>query len=163
MAKLTQGTQVYFLDPETEMSMAVECATNFNPGGNPADQIEVTCLEDFVRMYKPGLRTPGTATLTINADPENDSHIRLHELGEENPPPTVWWAVGWSDGTAPPEVTVDSSGDPIFDLPDDRTWLVFMGYVSDFPFDFQLNTVVTTSVSIQRSGGLAWIRKVVSS
>ncbi|MDT4860744.1 Phage tail tube, TTP, lambda-like [compost metagenome] len=66
------------------------------------------------------------------------------------------WVVGWSDGTAAP--TADSSGD--FELPTTRTWFVFGGYIADFPFDFQQNSVVATQVSIQRSGGSAWIKKV---
>lgn len=160
MSVLTQGTQIYFIDPEFDSSGAgvreVECATTFSPGGNPADQIEDTCLSATTRSYKPGLRTPGQATLGLNADPENESHVRLHELSETDPSPTLKWAVGWADGTAVP--TLDSNGD--FVLPTSRTWFIFEGYVSDFPFDFAANTVVTTQATIQRSGGSAWIRKV---
>ena len=160
MSVLTQGTQIYFIDPEFDSNgpgvREVECATTFTPGGNPADQIEDTCLSDTSRSYKPGLRTPGQATLGLNADPENESHVRLHQLSETDPSPTLKWAVGWADGTSVP--TLDSSGD--FDLPTDRTWFVFEGYVSDFPFDFAANAVVTTQAAIQRSGGSAWIRKV---
>lgn len=160
MSVLTQGTQIYFIDPEFDSSGAgvreVQCATTFTPGGNPADQIEDTCLAATTRSYKPGLRTPGQATLGLNADPENESHVRLHELSETDPSPTLKWAVGWADGTAVP--TLDSNGD--FVLPTTRTWFIFEGYVSDFPFDFAANTVVTTQATIQRSGGSAWIRKV---
>lgn len=160
MSVLTQGTQIYFIDPEFDSSGAgvreVECATTFSPGGNPADQIEDTCLSATTRSYKPGLRTPGQATLGLNADPENESHVRLHELSETDPSPTLKWAVGWADGAAVP--TLDSNGD--FVLPTSRTWFIFEGYVSDFPFDFAANTVVTTQATIQRSGGSAWIRKV---
>lgn len=160
MSVLTQGTQIYFIDPDFDSNgpgvREVECATTFTPGGNPADQIEDTCLSDTSRSYKPGLRTPGQATLGLNADPENESHVRLHQLSETDPSPTLKWAVGWADGTSVP--TLDSSGD--FELPTDRTWFVFEGYVSDFPFDFAANTVVTTQAAIQRSGGSAWIRKV---
>lgn len=165
MSILTQGTQIYFLDPNFDSNgpgvREVECATTFSPGGNPADQIEDTCLSATTRSYKPGLRTPGQASLGLNADPENDSHVRLHELSETDPAPTLKWAVGWADGTSLPTVTgPDSNGDYDFDLPTDRTWFVFEGYVSDFPFDFAANTVVTTTATIQRSGGSAWIRKV---
>ena len=136
MSVLTQGTQIYFIDPEFDSNgpgvREVECATTFTPGGNPADQIEDTCLSDTSRSYKPGLRTPGQATLGLNADPENESHVRLHELSETDPSPTLKWAVGWADGTAVP--TLDSNGD--FVLPTTRTWFIFGGYVSDFPFDF---------------------------
>lgn len=160
MSILSQGTQIYVIDPELDSNgpgvLAVECATTFTPGGNPADQIEDTCLEAFERSYQPGLRTPGQATMTINADPRNASHLRLYELSQENPQRVLKWAVGWSDGTAAPDV--DSSVD--FDLPESRTWFVFEGYIADFPFDFAANTVVTSQLSIQRSGGSAWIAKV---
>jgi hypothetical protein len=156
MAKLAQGTQIYFIDPADDSLVTVECATTFTPGGAPADQIETTCLEDAVRAYMRGLRTPGQATIGLNADPSFASHIRLHELSEDDTVDFIKWAVGWSDGTAAP--TVDSSGD--FVLPATRTWFTFQGYVADFPFDFAQNTVVTSTVSIQRSGGSAWVPKV---
>lgn len=162
MSILTQGTQVYALMPSTSGAAAfavveVECATAFNPGGAPKEQIEDTCLSSRERSYKPGLRTPGQASLTINADPNNASHIRLHELSEADGDTTIKWAVGWSDGTAAPSVSAD--GDD-FELPDSRTWFIYQGYVADFPFDFAANAVVSTAVSIQRSGGSAWIKKV---
>lgn len=155
MAIIAQGTQVFFKDPVSGDFVEVGCATTFSPGGAPADQIETTCLSEAERSYMPGLRTPGQASLTINADPEDASHIRLHQMSEENPSPTVEWAVGWSDGTSLP--TVDSSDETV--LPTTRTWFTFEGYVSDFPFDFAQNTVVTTALTIQRSGGSAWIPK----
>lgn len=164
MSILTQGTQIFVIDPDDDSLITVECATTFSPGGNPADQIEDTCLEDSDRSYQPGLRTPGQAALGINADPRNESHIRLYELSQASPQQVLKWAVGWSDGpkdvngnpTALP--TVDSNAD--FNLPTTRTWFTFQGYVADFPFDFAGNTVVTSSLSIQRSGGSAWIKKV---
>lgn len=238
MAILTQGTQVYALVPTVANPaifevLEIECATAFEPGGNPADQIETTCLSENVRSYLRGLRTPGQASLTINADPRNASHIRLHQLSEDDTIESLAWAVGWSDGTAAPGVgkgvasvtissggtgytgtptvtlsappaggttatgTVTVSGGVItgvtitnpgsgyvsaptvtfsgagsgaagtavlgnydFSLPTSRTWFVFDGYVSDFPFSFAANTVVTTAATIQRSGGSAWIKKV---
>lgn len=158
MAMFTQGTQIYALvPPETtgdHSVMAIDCATALNPGGAPADQIDITCLESKDREFMMGLRTPAAATLTINADPRFPSHLKLRELSEDGT--TIKWAVGWSDGTAAPTVAVP--GDD-FVLPTSRTWFVFEGYVSDFPFDFALNTAVVTSVTIQRSGGSAWIPK----
>ena len=156
MSVLTQGTKVYFIDPDDLSIVAVQCATAFNPGGQPVDQIEDTCLEELIaRTYKKGLRTPGQASLTVNADPQYASHVRLHELSEESTDRNIKWAVGWSDGTAAP--TVDSDGD--FVLPATRTWFTFEGYVSDFPLDFAMNTVVVTAATIQRSGGSVWTPK----
>ena len=202
MSILSQGTQIFALVPPVSGTgpktvLAIECATAFSPGGAPADQIEDTCLEDKDRSYKKGLRTPGQASLTVNADPSNASHVRLHQMSEANGDTTIDWAVGWSDGTAVPTViaggtvdsaTVGSGGtgytsaptvaftgagtgatatasvnkEDGFDLPESRTWFVFRGYVSDFPFDFAANAVVSTAATIQRSGGSAWIRKTTT-
>ena len=161
MSILTQGTQVFalvppFTGPGPKTVMAIECATSFDPGGSPAEQVEETCLEDQERRYKKGLRTPGQATLGLNADPNSPSHIRLHQLSEADGDTTIKWVVGWSDGTAPP--TLNTAGDD-FELPESRTWFAFQGYVADFPFSFAQNAVVASTVSIQRSGGSAWIRK----
>jgi len=159
MAVLAQGTQIYFKHPTFDSLgpaiVAVECATTFTPGGNPKDQIETTCLEDTVRAYLGGLRTPGQASMGINADPTNESHIIMHELSEDDPSPVLDWYVGWSDGTSAP--TLDTNEEVV--LPEDRTWFTFQGYISDFPFDFAQNTVVTSTLTIQRSGGSAWIPK----
>ncbi|MBF8793612.1 phage tail protein [Pseudomonas monteilii] len=244
MAILAQGTQVYALVPSTATPtlfqvMEVECATAFNPGGNPSDQVEVTCLSDRVRKYLRGLRTPGQASLTLNADPRNASHVRLHQLSEDDSIESIRWVVGWSDGidiaptvgvsgelaaieltsggsgytsaptvafsgggggtgaaataiigdgevvgftitnagsgyTSTPTITLTGGsgtgaaasavlgdGDD-FVLPPTRTWFLFDGYVSDFPFDFAANAAVTSTVTIQRSGGSAWIRKTTN-
>ena len=161
MSMLTQGTQVYVLaptiaDPAVLEVLRIECATEFNPGGSPSDQIEDTCLEEVeARTYLRGLRTPGSASLTISADPRNASHLRLHQLSESADATPLKWAIGWSDGVGiPPTV---ASGDLV--LPGTRTWFTFQGYVSDFPFDFTANTVVKTAAAIQRSGGSAWVPK----
>lgn len=240
MSILSQGTQIYALvptsgNPSIFEAMEIECATAFSPGGNPADQIETTCLSETVRSYMRGLRTPGQATLSLNADPRNASHVRLHQLSEDDSIESIRWVVGWSDGkgiaptvgtsgslaaisladggsgyTSAPAVAItggggsgaaataivsggevtgfnitnpgsgyttaptialtggggaDASATAVlgdgddFVLPPTRTWFVFDGYVSDFPFDFAANTVVTTAATIQRSGGSAWIRK----
>ena len=161
MSVLTQGTQAYILvqavagtGPLTVME--VECITSFDPAGSPAEQIEDTCLSAKDRSYKKGLRTPGQASLGLNADPNNPSHVRLHQLSEADGDTTAKWAIGWADGDAPP--TLNTAGDD-FEFPKTRTWCVFEGYVADFPFTFAANAVVASTVSIQRSGGLAWIRK----
>ncbi len=69
--------------------------------------------------------------------------------------------IGWADGTDEPTVATSSDPDAVdgLSLPDTRTWYVFQGYVSDFPFDFQANTVVQTSATIQRSGQGVWVPK----
>jgi hypothetical protein len=61
---------------------------------------------------------------------------------------SLTWAVGMSDGTAPP--TFYTNGD--FDLPTSRSWIQFDGFMSSYPFNFALNSVVQSTVGIQVSG-----------
>lgn len=160
MSVVTQGTQLFVL--ANNVVSEIECITAFSPGGSPADQIDDTCLsERNTRKYKKGLRTPGQATATLNADPQNASHLMLSNMAESNDQSDVTFAIGWSDGESAPTVAQESDPDAVdgLSLPSDRTWYVFKGYVSDFPFDFQGNTVVQTSATIQRSGQGAWIPK----
>lgn len=162
MSILTQGTQIFALVPSATGSgpytvLEIEHATSFDPGGAPAEQIEDTSLDAQERTYKKGLRTPGSASLGLNADPTNASHIRLHQLSEADGDTGIKWVVGWSDGKGVVP-TVSTQGND-FELPATRTWFSFEGYVSDFPFNFALNAVVTTTVTIQRTGSSAWIKK----
>ncbi|WP_336657752.1 phage tail tube protein [Leclercia adecarboxylata] len=160
MSVLTQGTQFFVLAQGAVSE--IECITSFSPGGNPADQIEDTCLsERNSRTYKVGLRTPGQASVGLNADPENASHIMLHNLANSDDHEELTFAVGWSDGTASPTAAAQGAAGSVdgLTLPESRTWFIFRGYVSDFPFDFSANTVVTTSATIQRSGGSVWVPK----
>lgn len=160
MSIFAQGSELYFIDPDTQEVVKVECPTGFNPGGAPADQLEDTCIDSTTKTYKRGLRTPGQATVNIMADPQYPSHMRLYELATDDSETNVdlQWAIGWSDGKGIVP-TVDSEGQFVF--PTTRSWLGFEGYVADFPFDFQTNTLVATAMTIQRSGPTVWIKKVI--
>ena len=160
MAKLTQGTQIYFIDPDDSSVVTVTGVTTFNPGGAPADQIEITPLEAGVKEFMRGLRTPGQASMEVNADPTDDSHIRLHELAQDDTVTSMEFAIGWSDGK---DVEPDVTSDGEWDLPGTRTWFTFDGYVSDFPFDFSSNNVVKSTITIQRTGTAIWTEKEATS
>lgn len=146
MAKKTQGTELWFIDPTGDVLTKVGCVTSINGLTAARDQIETTCLEDQARSYEPGLATPGAAQFGLNFDPSDASHVRLHELyvaGTNDIP----FVIGWSDGTDAP--TTDSSN---WVLGSTRSWIDFVGFVSDLPFDFSQNAVVASTVSIQVSG-----------
>lgn len=145
MAKKTQGTELWFINGSGTL-VKVGCVTSISGITAPRDQIETTCLEDDARSYIGGLQSPGAAQFGINFDPSDASHIALETIYGANT--SVWWIIGWSDGTSDP--TSDSNFLP--DLPTTRSWITFEGYVSDLPFDFAQNAVVTSSISIQLSG-----------
>lgn len=158
MAKLTKGTQVYFIDPNGGTPQIVELTgiTDLDPGTSPSSQIDITTLADQIyRQYRAGLRNPGAGSMTVHVDPDNTSHITLHNLGETHPSPIIEWAIGWSDDTSAPTLDVDDT----FILPTTRTWCTYSAYISDFPFNFSIDAVVQTEIGIQRSGGLTWTPK----
>ena len=73
--------------------------------------------------------------------------------------PTVAFS-GGGGGTGATATAALSAGGCDFTLPTSRTWNTFEGYVSGFPFNFALNSVVQSEVSIQRSGDNFWYPKV---
>lgn len=159
----TQGTEGFILvASETSAGgyeiMSLGCVTNIDPGADATDQIDTTCLSvRTTRTYEPGLTTPGAGSIGINADPNEASHLKLFELSKTKE--VIGYAIGWSDGPATSVPTLNSAGND-FNLPTDRTWLTYRGYVSGFPFNFAQNTVVQTTVGIQRSGDIFWYPKV---
>lgn len=144
MAVRTQGTELWFIDPDTGLPVKVGCVTTLTGLTAARDQIETTCLDDDARTYEPGMPTPGQAQFGLNFDPSDASHVRLHQLYVAGT--TLDWALGWSDGVVPP--TSDTS---TFVFPNTRSWISFTGYISDLPFDFALNAVVSSTVSVQVS------------
>lgn len=150
MALKTQGTMLYTIDPDTHQVLVVGCVTNIDGVDTTVEQVEITCLEDAARRYMAGLATPGAATFAINFDPADDSHVRMHQLKVAGT--TLPWAIGMSDGTAPPTATLDSAGDDAFTLPATRSWLSFDGFMNSYPFSFAPNSVVQSNIGIQISG-----------
>lgn len=150
MSVKTQGTDLWTIDPDTHAVLNVGCITSIDGIDTSIDQIETTCLQDTARSYVAGLATPGSATFGINTDPSDATHVRLHELKIAGV--TLPWAIGWSDGTTAPTAVQNSSGEYEFDVPEDRSWLVFEGYMNSYPFSFAQNAVVTSTIGIQVSG-----------
>ena len=153
MSMKTQGTSLFMLAPSATAITKIGGITGFNPGGSPASQIPTTTLDDFDETSLKGLRTPGQATGTVQADPRKAEHVKLYELSQDDSESQCTFYVGWSDGTEAPAY---DAGTSTVTLPTTRTWFIFDGYVADFPMDFQGNAVVTTQLAIQRSGKGAW-------
>jgi hypothetical protein len=156
MALNTQGTNLYFIDPESGTVKTVGCPTGISGISAPREEREVTCLEDVARAYEAGMLTPGSATINLNFDPQDPTHAMLHDLYKAGT--SLIWGIGFSDGTNAP--TVGSDDD--MDFPDDRSFLRFEGYVSDYPFEFAIAANVTSGLSVRMSGEINLIIKSVS-
>ena len=65
------------------------------------------------------------------------SHVRLHELKVLGI--SLKWAVGFSDATGTPSSSVDSLANLC--LTTICSWITFEGYMNNFPFSFQQNSL----------------------
>ena len=162
MSVLAQGTELYALVPTEADATVFEvikliCPTSINLGEDSTDEIDATCLDETTRKTLPGVETPGTVSVPIYPDPSIPEHKRFFNLQRV----TLKWALGWSDGVGIAPTVKAPVGDEGYDfeLPDTRTWCVFEGYIENFPFDFQTNTLVTANVTIKRSGATEWHTK----
>lgn len=154
MSIKTQGTYLYAIDPDDESIINVACIESIDGVDTTNEQIETTCLQALARTYVSGLATPGQASFGLRFDTQEASHMRLHALKVLGT--TLNWAIGFSDGTA--AATVDTGG--TFDLATSRSWIRFQGFMTNFPFSFAQNSIVSTTVSIQVSGEPELIAKV---
>lgn len=169
MAVKTQGTNLYAMDPDTGDVIDVGCVTQISGIDETLEQIETTCLGDDSRTYVAGLATPGTASFTVQFDPQNPVHIQMYNYKKAGK--VLHWAVGFRDqeaidtGVAPrvPTSTADSNGDFVLNLPGERAWIVFEGFMSSYPFEFAGNSVVTSTVGVQVSGEIEVVPAEVTS
>ena len=98
--------------------------------------------------------TGATATATVAAGKITGITITNPGTGYTTAPTVVLTGSG-AGGAAMAVVAASCE----FNVPTNRTWNTFDGYVSGFPFNFALNSVVQSAVSIQRSGEAFWYPK----
>lgn len=147
MAVVTKGTQAWMVFPGTTPSVvAIGCPTGLTGLGGAKTQIPTTCLDSQENEFIGGMAQPGQVTINLDFDPTKISHQDLWDLNESGV--TVQWVVGFSDGSAAP--TLSSAG--VLTFPSTRTYVDFEGYVADLPLDFAINSVVKSTMQVQRSG-----------
>ena len=148
MSIKTQGTNLFFIDSAAVVTM--QCPTGITGLGGSRDQIETTCLNATDdKSYVSGLGNPGQVSVPFVFDPQAASHqtlLDLHDSGEVIP-----WSIGFSDGTATPTIV---SGD--FSFASTRTYAAFDAFVADVSIDVATNEVVRGTMTLQRSGTVAW-------
>lgn len=168
MSRRTQGSMLWMVvqkssDPALFELVKIGCPTDIKPGTDSKEKLEDTCLEEEhnkTYLEGGGLSDTGTATFGINADPTNASHGRLYDMQDSGE--SAVFVQGWPGkkrGTVKHIVPVldEATGD--LTLSNQRSWTKFKGYVESFPLDFDANTIVKTTVTIQRQSKVEWIRE----
>lgn len=146
MAMKTQGTRLYAIDPVDDSVLSICVVSGIDIGSPSASEIPTTTLCDSVKRYLAGMRDAADVSFTIDFDPSDANHLRLAELQASGD--TIKFALGCSDGVAPPTVLTDE-----FVLPTTRTWVKFRGFLKDFPLSFSEDSVIKTQVGVRMDGG----------
>ena len=148
MAIKTQGTNLFFVSSAAVKTLT--CPTGITGLGGARDQIETTCLENTDdKTYLAGLGNPGQVSVPFVFDPSAADQkllYALHDSGE-----IINWLVGFSDGTAVPTIV---SG--VLTMASTRSAAQFSAFVSDVNIDVATNEIVRGTLTLQRSGNVAW-------
>ena len=148
MSIKTQGTQLYFIS--AGQVKTVTCPTGITGLGGSRDQIETTCLNATDdKSYVSGLGNPGQVSVPFVFDPSALDHQLLLNLFDSGD--VTDWMIGFSDGTATPTVV---SGQ--LSMASTRTNASFDAFVADVAIDVATNEVVRGTLTLQRSGTVAW-------
>ena len=164
MSRRTQGTALWVVAPTVANPAIFEmikigCPLNFKPGTDSKSKIDDTCLEaEDYKTNVTGLAELGQATFDINADPLNPSHVRLKQWEENNT--ELKFILGWA-GTKKGSVktivpTVESATGEVT-LPSGRSWNTTTGTIDSFPFDIDGDSLVKSTITVQRTSKVAWI------
>lgn len=148
MSIKTQGTNLFFIDSAAVVTM--QCPTGITGLGGSRDQIETTCLNATDdKSYVSGLGNPGQVSVPFVFDPSAASHQTLLDLHDSGA--VTDWSIGFSDGTATPTLVSGA-----FSFATSRTYAEFSAFVADVSIDVSTNEVVRGTLTLQRSGTVAW-------
>ncbi|MBR7715533.1 phage tail tube protein [Acinetobacter nosocomialis] len=152
----TQGTQAFtVIDGQV---FRFVCMKKIGFGQDSFGKIDVTCLEAESKKYLRGMRDPGEGSFDIDYDDENASHDKLAELAEKGV--ELDWYIGSSHSKTPP--TYNATTNEI-DLPDDRMWLSFKGYVNDAaPNDIEVDAALGYSYTLVRTSKVTKTKRTVT-
>jgi len=144
----SQKTEIYWASAATAVTKLV-CPTNISGLGGARDQVDTTCFDDIERTFLPGLGNPGQVTVAFNVHMGELSHEDVLALKASGA--VVSWGIYSSDSATAP-TAVGS----VMQTVADRVSAIFSGYVSDVNIDIAGNDIWKGTVTIQRSGEVAF-------
>ena len=145
----SQKTELFWASAATTATRAVAVSSISGLGG-AKDQIETTTLDNASdKTFVAGLGNPGQVTIDFIVHSGESSHealLALKDSGEE-----VSWGI-YSSGAATAPTAIGSVMQPVVG----RSSAIFNGYVADINIDMSGNDVWKGSITIQRSGTVAF-------
>ena len=149
----TQGTEVWVANGPTTI---LKIGNNIGLGdfGKQSNDLITTNLDSVAVEKIPGLPDNGDVTITINLNPDDESHQFLElNAGTAN---RFQFCVGFSDGTEPPTALASEIVPP--DAAD-RTSQTFLAGIKSFRASVGIDAIVTAVVMLSISGGITTVWK----
>lgn len=142
---LTQGLNAWIINTEENFVKDMGCLFDIDNGSAPRSKIDVTglCATDS-KKYTGGLKDPGESTWTIKMD-DTDSDPFFDSLGFYDDGTNLTFVIGLAGETVAPTV---SGG--VITYPSGRTFIHFIGYISDFKIVLEKDNIVTVEIVIQQ-------------
>lgn len=146
----SQGTELYWAAAPATVRRVV-CATSISGLGGARDQVDVTCLDNTGdREFVGGLGNPGQVTVGFNVHKGELAHQELLELKASGQ--TVSWGIYSSGSATVPTADSSATMQPVAD----RVSAIFNAYVADINIDIQGNDIWKGTITLQRSGDVAF-------
>jgi len=141
----TQGTSLYFA--YNDQVHEVECSSISGIGGSRNTSTIQTLQAESATIIA-GAQQPGSPSFAVYINNSETQKV-LQELYQNAQ--SVKWAVGLSDSD------VEATFATELTLPATRSWLSFEGFITDFPFEFAVDSVVECSITIQMAGKYEYV------
>ena len=140
---LTQGTQVWIKHGSEPTLTQMQCITSLEISRGEPNAIQNTCLEETkMQTSVNGLYSEGSGSITLNVDPENQTHLTLLQLAEDMEEVEI--IIGWRNGTDEPSLSVDE-----VTLPESRSWTSFLAELSTSSPTFEADSLVSQTINIK--------------
>lgn len=147
MARIkSNGTQIFAVIGAAVVRFS--CPKAFSFGEDSFSKIDATCLDSETKDYERGIRDPGEGSLQIDLDDENASHAQLIQLAESGE--KIEWHIGSSHSKTEP--TYEPVGG--IDLPKDRIWWSFQGYINPSAPTIEQDTLVGYTFTLVRTSAV---------
>lgn len=162
MTTKTQGTNLYAKIPgigeASATLMDVGCITGITGVGASRAALELSaCLSDVTGSggKAPGAMTPGASTMNIEFSEGDAAHKKLYDLFLSGD--VLDFAIGLTncprdidgDPTSDAKPVVTGTADGSWTLPAVRGFLSFKAFISAFPFDFNVNSVINIPIGLE--------------
>ncbi|WP_151768893.1 phage tail tube protein [Acinetobacter colistiniresistens] len=151
----TQKTQIFAVIGNKVVRFI--CPKRISFGQDSFGKIDVTCLDADNKQYERGIRDPGEGAVGINYNDTNLSHDELLAIADSGE--TLEWHVGSGNSASQP--TYDATTG--IDLPEDRHWWSFKGYLNDTaPSDIEPDAVLEFEFPLVRTSKVTFTKRKVT-